>query len=72
MFTEKVTESFVVKNLYKMMSNKEETNKLINEDFYKFLDKLHSTAFTSTSIEQIFSSSGLIWPKLHNRLRGEI
>lgn len=68
MFTESVVQSIEAKKWWKLMGCKSEKNDLLNTDFCKFLEDLHNITSTSASIERIFSTFGLVWSKLRNKL----
>lgn len=68
MFSQNVIDSVESKKWWKIMACKSEKNDLLNTDFCKFVEDLHSTTSTSASIERIFSTFGLVWSKLRNKL----
>lgn len=68
MFSKNVVESIEARKWWKVMFRKAEKNPHLNSDFCKFLEDLHSITSTSASIERIFSTFGLVWSKLRNKL----
>ena len=49
------------------MTCKAEKNELINDDFCKYLERMHLITSTSGTIECVFSLFGLVWLKLFKR-----
>ena len=52
--------SFEAKKWWKVMGHKAEKNDVLNADFCKFLESLHSLTSTSASIERMSSTFGLV------------
>jgi len=76
MFNEDILSKFSAKKWWhvikqrvmKKTDNHNDNTATAVKEFCEFLMKLHSCPPTSASIERIFSSYGLIWSKLRNRL----
>ena len=68
MFLDTVTMELSANKWWQLMKMKAKKKLSSNEEFYDFLIKLHNCPASSAGIERIFSSYGLIWSKLRNRL----
>ena len=67
---EKIVETISLSEWWSIVSKRNErmTEGKLPEGFAEFLAKLHTCTASSGSIERIFSSFGLIWSKVRNRL----
>jgi len=74
MFNKQVTENMSPENwwkLIKMKNEKREDENKLQADFFNFFISLHCCPASSGSIERIFSTLGLVWSNLRNKLGTE-
>jgi len=72
MFNQPTVNSISPSRWWMLIGTKEEKRKekLLPKGFCTFVSSLHCCPASSGSIERIFSSFGLVWSKLRNRLGG--
>lgn len=68
MMHESVIEKFTSQKWWQIMAKKCEKNSKFPPGFGEFFFSLHSAPASSASIERFFSTFGLVWSKLRNRL----
>ena len=69
MFTTNIIEKFTMSQWWHLVEKR--SNETKNPDlysFYQFMRKLANCPSSSASVERIFSTCGLVWSKLRNRL----
>ena len=68
MFSEAITKQFTAAKWWRIIESKCLKLNTVPENFYKFFFQLHSVPASSGSIERVFSTFGLVWSKMRNRL----
>ena len=70
MFTDQLLKTISPSKWWSIIDKRNEkaTNKKLPQGFCKFISKLQTCPASSGSIERIFSSFGLVWSKVRNRL----
>jgi len=71
MFNSSILNEFKTVQWWRIMEKKCDKIDNVPNDFCKFLISLHSCPVSSASIERIFSTYGLVWSDLRNRLGAE-
>lgn len=71
LFSKNIIEQFPAKKWWNLMKMKTSKMQTLPTDFCDFFIKLHSCPPSSASIERIFSTYGLVWNKIRNRLGAE-
>lgn len=74
MFSESVSSSLSSDKWWQVMNmkqNKKTSGKKLPDGFCSFLGSIHSCPASSAAIERLFSSFGLVWNKMRNRLGSE-
>ncbi|CAI6376424.1 unnamed protein product [Macrosiphum euphorbiae] len=71
MFNSNILKEFKTVQWWRIMEKKCDKIENVPNDFCKFLISLHSCPASSASIERIFSTYGLVWSDLRNRLGSE-
>ena len=63
--------SFKPSKLWKLVESKSAKLERLLSNFCKFFQQLHSVPCSSASIERVFSTFGMVWSKVRNRLGTE-
>jgi len=71
MFTESIIATFSASKWWQLMQKKTEKTNRLPAEFCHLMMGLHSAPSSSASLERVFSTFGLIWSKLRNRLGPE-
>jgi len=68
MFDDTVLGTFSASKWWLIVQKKTEKNGKLPLEFCKLMQGLHSAPASSASLERVFSTFGLVWSKLRNRL----